>query len=213
MLRVLVVAGLLAAMPGPAQALTAMETVKQALRATQAVEDYTAEVSVTVDAPNLQIPRRTATVYFKRPDKVHVESEGLTILPRDALLMGNLAEHIEKYTSASFNGSGTVDGRPVECVKLAPLQPGEGSGRVLTWIDSERHLLLKSEIWRGGRSMLTVRFEWTRVDGQWMPRRIVTSVAAGAMSGDDEGGRIELQFSDYRINRGLPDSLFDEETR
>lgn len=196
----------------PARALTAMEMVQRALAQTQGVADYTANVTVTVNAPNLQIPQRTVKVYYKRPDKVHVESEGIAVLPRDALLMGNLASHLGEHTVASFNGSGTLGGRPVQCVKLAPRQAGPGTGRLLAWIDSERYLLLKSEVWRGGAKMLTVSFTHTRVAGRyWMPASIVTEVAAGAMSGNDEGGRMELRFSNYRINTGLPDSIFEED--
>jgi len=204
-------AAALVAAAGPACALTAMEMVQRALAQTRDVADYTANVTVTVQSPNLQIPQRTVKVYYKRPDKVHVESEGIAVLPRDALLMGNLADHLDESTTASFCGAGTLGGRPVQCVKLTPREAGPGTGRLLTWIDSERFLLLKSEVWRGGAKMLTVSFAHERIGGRyWMPASIVTEVAAGAMTGEDEGGRIELRFSNYRVNTGLPDSIFEE---
>lgn len=192
------------------EADAAMSMLQRALQATEQVQDYTATVAVTVDSPALQMPRRTARVYFKRPDKVHVESDGLMVIPRDALMLGNLSKHVEQYATAAFTGTGTLSGRPVRAIKLAPKDARPGTGRVLVWIDSERHLLLKSEIWRGGARMLTVQFEHTRVDGRyWMPRRIVTEVAEGALMRRGEGGRIELEFSNYRVNRGIPDSIFE----
>lgn len=194
----------------PVMALTAMEMVERALRATEEITDYIADVTVTVDSPDLHIPRRTARVWYKRPDKVHVESDGIIVMPRDALLMGNLARHIKEYAQADFNGAGILDGRPVQCIKLTPLDAGPGTGRVLLWIDSERYLLLKSEIWRGGAMMLSVRFAHTRVSGHWMPARIVAEMAAGAVTGRDRGGRIEMTFSNYRVNTGIPDSIFEE---
>lgn len=188
-----------------------MSMVQRAMRVTDQVQDYTATVAVAVDSPSLQMPRRTAKVFYKRPDKVHVESEGLMVIPRDALMLGNLGRHLEQYASASFIGRGTLSGRPVRSIKLAPKQAGRADGRVLLWIDSERHLLLRSEIWRGGERMLSAVFEHTRVDQRyWMPRRIVTTMEAGALSRRAEGGRIELEFSQYRINTGLPDSIFEE---
>ncbi len=190
----------------------AMSMLDRALRATEQVRDYTATVTVRVDSPNLQIPRRTARVYFKRPDMVHVESEGLVFIPRDALMMGNLSTHVEEYATASFIGDGTLGGRPVRSIKLTPREDRPGAGRVLVWIDSERFLLLRSEIWRGGRRQLTVNFEHERIDGRyWMPGRIVAEMAAGAMMRRDEGGRIELVFSNYRINTDLPDSIFERD--
>jgi len=194
-----------------ARAETAMEMLRRALAATQTVEDYTADVTVSVDSPNLQIPRRTVRVWYKRPDRVHVESNGIAVLPRDALLLGNLGKHIADYAQASFNGTGTLHGRPVHAIKLTPIDAGPGTGRVLVWIDSERYLLLKSEIWRGGTRMITVTFEYTQASGHWMPSRIVATVAPGAMTGGDEGGRIEMTFANYRVNAGIPDSVFEED--
>jgi len=194
----------------PVHALTAMEMVERALTATQRVEDYTATVAVAMEAPNINISRRHATVYYKQPDKVHVDSEGLTIIPRDALLMGNLALHLKDYATASFVAEGEISGRPVHCIKLAPRDLGPASGRVLLWIDNEHYLLLKSEVWRGSKRQLTVRFHYTQVDGYWMPRYIITDVAKGALRDRESEAHIELQFTNYRINTGLPDSIFEE---
>ena len=197
--------------PQPCQAdAAAMAMVQRALAATEQVQDYSATVAVTVASPDVNIPRRTAKVYFKRPDKVHVESEGLMVIPRDALMLGNLGSYVEQYATASFIGSGTLSGRPVRAIKLSPRDPRPADGRLLVWIDSERHLLLKSEVWRAGNHMLTAKFEHTRVDQRyWMPRRIVTEMKAGALSRRAEAGRVELVFSDYRVNRGIPDSVFE----
>jgi outer membrane lipoprotein-sorting protein len=192
-----------------ADALTAMEMVERSLATTEVVDDYTATLEVSVEAPNVNIARRTVKVYYKRPDRVHIESDGLAIIPRDALLLGNLAKHIKDYTTASFVGDGEISGRAVRCVKLSPREPGPGSGRVLLWIDTEHYLLLKSEIWRGERRQLAARFHYTQVSGYWMPRYIITDVARGALTNRGGGAHIQLQFTNYRVNTGLPDSIFE----
>lgn len=210
--RLAIVCGIVAvglASAAPARAMTAMEMVERALRTTEQVQDYTATVAVAIEAPNINIPRRTVKVYYKRPDRVHVESDGLAVIPRDALLLGNLAMHIKEYATASYVAEGEISGRPVRCIKLAPREAGPGSGRVLLWIDSEHYLLLKSEIWRGGKAQLTVRFHHQEVSGHWMPRYIITDVAEGALGDRKGGAHIELQFMDYRVNTGLPDSIFE----
>ncbi len=200
---------LVAASVSHADTMTAMQMAERALRAAEQVDDYTAEVSVSVEAPNVNIPRRTARVYFEWPDRLHVESNGLVVIPRDALLMGNLAEHLKEFAVANFAGEGSIDGRPVRCVKLLPRDAGPGSGRMLLWIDSERYLLLRSEVWRAGERQLTARFAHRRFSGYWMPRQIVTWVAKGAL-GDRKGpARIVLRFLDYRINEGIPSHVFE----
>jgi negative regulator of sigma E activity len=194
---------------GPASAETAMDVVERALRTTQQVDDYTARVTVAIEAPNINIPRRIVKVYYKRPNQVHVDSDGLAVIPRDALLLGNLATYIRDYADASFVAEGEISGRTVDCIKLAPREPTSGSGRVLFWIDQEHPLLLKSEIWREGKRQLLIRFHYTQVDGYWMPRYIITDVEKGALPGTDGGAHLQLQFTDYRINTGLSDSIFE----
>jgi len=194
----------------PASALTPMEMVQRALNQTSQVQDYSATVYVSIEAPNVNMPRRSVKVYYKRPDKVHVESEGIVVIPRDALMMGNLAMHLNDFASASFVAEGVLSGRPVWCIKLAPRDTGAGDGRVLLWIDTERYLLLKSEIWRGGKRQLSVRFNHRQVSGRWMPRTINTSVAKGALAGREGPAQIDLEFVGYRVNTGLPDSIFEE---
>ena len=205
----MVVAAALVIPPRQCHADAAMEMLQRALRATEQVQDYTATVAVTVDSPSLQIPRRTAKVYFKQPDMINVEATGLMVIPRDALMLGNLSEHLERYATASFIGSGTLDGRPVRSIKLSPRESGGRGGRVLLWIDTERHLLLKSEIWRENERRLSVNFRHARVAGHyWMPERIVAEMSPGAITRRDEGGRVEIVFSNYRVNTGLADSIF-----
>jgi outer membrane lipoprotein-sorting protein len=186
-----------------------MELTERALRTTQQVADYTATLAVTVEAPNVKIPRRTVQVFYKQPDRIHVESDGLVLIPRDALLMGNLATHLKEFATAAYAGEGTIGGRTVRCVKLTPRDAGPGSGRMLLWIDPERALLLKSEIWRGGTCQLTSRFHHRLYAGHWMPRQINTYVAKKALGKLDGPARIELDFLSYRINRGISDDVFE----
>jgi len=190
---------------------SAMEIVTKALETQAGVEDYIATVAVTVDAPNIQVPRRTMTVYYKRPDKVHVESKGLVVIPKDALVLGGLRRHLQENATASLVASGTLSGRPVYCVKLTP---GEslGTERVLCWIDSERYVLLKSEIWHGSSKALTVSLTHTKADkGFLMPASIVCDIPAWVLGDSPEPGKVTVSFSDYQINTGLDDSIFEED--
>jgi len=207
----MVVAGMLPA-AGAAHALTPMQVVQRALQVQQQVADYTATVTVSVSAPNVQIPSRTMKVYYKRPDKVHVESEGLAIVPRDALLMGNLGRHLETNTQAGLVGTGTLSGRPVWCVKLTPLDAGPGSGRMLCWIDRERYLLLRSEVWDAVQKAMTISFSYSLVQQRyWMPTQILCEFSAKLLDGSGEQARVTVGFTNYRVNTGLSDSIFEDE--
>lgn len=205
----IVTAGLLAV--SAAHALTPMQVVQKALQVQQQVNDYTANVTMSLTAPNVQMPARTMKVYYKRPDKVKVESEGLAIVPRDALLLGNLGAHLESGTRATLVGTGTLEGRPVWCIKLTPLDAGPGSGRVLCWIDSERYLLLRSEVWDAVRKAMTISFSYSFVQGRyWMPQQIACRFSARLLDGSGEEAQADLRFTNYRVNTGLSDAFFEE---
>jgi len=203
---------LIVAAPTWADAPKAMEVVTKALQAQSGVQDYIATVTVAVDAPNVQIPPRKMTVYFKRPDKIHVESEGLAIIPRDALLMGNLSKHVQEDTNATLVGSGRLEGHRVYCVKLTPKEESGGQERVLCWIDAERYLLMKSEIWHGATKALTITLTHTQQKGKyWMPSRIFCEVPAWVLGDSPDPASITVSFSDYQVNTGLKDSIFQED--
>ncbi len=48
------------------------------------VRDYTVTLEITADLEQARIPPMKATMYFKQPDRVHVESEGFALLPKEA---------------------------------------------------------------------------------------------------------------------------------
>ena len=193
----------LVAVASGAHAMTPMELVRGAMQVQGQVRDYTATVTVSIEAPNLQIPSRTIKVYYKQPDKLHVESQGLVIIPRDALLMGNLASHLEDNTLASLVGTGTLNGRPVTCVKLTPLDAGPGTGRILLWIDTDRFLLVKTEVWDVAGKVMTITFTHTLAQERyWMPRSIVCDLSARMLDSAGETARATVTFANYRINTG-----------
>lgn len=202
----------LIAVASGAHAMTPMELVRAAMQVQGQVRDYTATVTVSIEAPNLQIPARTMKVYYKQPDKLHVQSQGLVIIPRDALLMGNLASHLEDNTQASLVGTGTLNGRPVTCVKLTPLDAGPGTGRMLLWIDTDRFLLVKTEVWDVAAKVMTITFTHTLAQERyWMPRSIVCDLSARMLDSAGETARATVTFANYRINTGLSDDIFEDE--
>jgi len=202
----------LVAVASGAWAMTPMELVQKAMQVQGQVHDYTATVTVSIKAPNLQIPARTMKVYYKQPDKLHVESQGLVIIPRDALLMGDLSSHLEDNTQASLVGTGTLDGRPVTCVKLTPLDAGPGTGRMLVWIDIDRFLLVKTEVWDAAAKVMTITFAHTLVQSRyWMPSGIVCDLSARMLDSDGETARATVNFANYRVNAGLSDDIFEDE--
>jgi outer membrane lipoprotein-sorting protein len=225
----LLVAGLVGPGPGVAAPLTGPEILKRALDLQAGIQDYTATIKVTVNMPGVQVPERTATLYFKRPDKVHVDSKSLIMLPRKALFMGDLGSELNRRARVVLAGQSRRDGAPVFFLKVLPPAKEGTSDRMSVWVRSDRFTIERLEVYAGGRRELSVQWEHQLVAGRyWLIRRLVAQVPGGRTGYRHRGpvdpdeqprpatsgpGTITVEFSNLRVNTGLPDSLFVEPKR
>jgi outer membrane lipoprotein-sorting protein len=54
-------------------AASARQIVERSSRNYDLVSDYTVNARLTVKAPNIHMPETNVVIYFKKPDKVHME--------------------------------------------------------------------------------------------------------------------------------------------
>ena len=64
-----------------AQQLTAEKILLTMKSAADRVKDYSALLTATVQMERLKIPEMKVKIYFKEPDKIHIESKGFSMLP------------------------------------------------------------------------------------------------------------------------------------
>jgi outer membrane lipoprotein-sorting protein len=191
--------------------LAPMDVVRKAMQAQDGVKDYTATVTVDAKIPDVDMPVRSAKVYVKRPDKVFVDSRGLILIPRRALLFGDLAKEIDKETTASFVGKRTDGGVTTYCVKLVPKNKDNAearNARVLVWVRSDRWTTDKVHVFSGDKLILSVDFSYAKSGGFWMPTK-VDCVVKGDFAGEGKQARVTASFKDYQVNTGLTDEFMD----
>jgi hypothetical protein len=217
-------ASLCLAVPAQPASLTGPEILKRALDLQAGLQDYTATVQVSVNMPGVQMPQRTAKLYFKRPDKLHVESKGVVMIPRQALLMGDLGTQLAKRARVLLAGKGQNDGAPLYFLKVLPPEGQATTDRILVWVRGDRFTIEKLEVYKGGEREIAVQWEHQLVGGRfWLMRRLKAEVRGRQTrqrthgpSDPDTGpagtgpGTITVVFSGVRVNTGLPDSLFVE---
>jgi outer membrane lipoprotein-sorting protein len=191
---------------------TGREILRRALDLNAGVQDYTAEVVVVMDLPNLQVPRRTAKVYFKRPNKVGIKSRGIVMIPKRALMPGNLGTEITQDTRVDIIGRTTAGGHPLVCLRLTDPKPGPEAETLLVWVRTDRYTVERMEIYARGRKNLGVAWTHQLIGGRyWMPRHIAARIY-NWRSGDDKQseGTVTVDFSNMQVNTGLSDKLFEE---
>lgn len=206
-----------AAQPGGADIL------RRALDLAATIKDYSAEVRVTVDMPNVQVPERRAKVYYKRPDKVAIDSKGIVMIPKKALVPGNLGATLDRDTKVVLAGTKRAGNITTYFLKVTPPESKRIDDRLLFWVRGDRWTVERMEVISRGKQQLSVTWEYQQVRGRyWMPRRLVATVAPGVTGRhgtpprppdekpSDKPGLITVLFTNVKVNSGLSDSLFVE---
>jgi outer membrane lipoprotein-sorting protein len=190
------------------------------------VKDYSAVLTASVQMERLKIPEMKVKVYFKQPDKIHVESKGFSMLPRDGIFL-NPSQLLNKFT-AELVSTEKTDGGPVYIIQLTPRADQQKNGRnrppvaSKIRVDGKRWLVTKFESTTQGGGSITVEFKHGLVNGTyWLPEQItaVFDVPQRKDESQDEPGSrrqalprkgtISMTYSDYQVNTGLPDELFE----
>jgi len=193
-------------------AITADQVVKRAMDLNEGIRDYRAQVTITTIAEKLDIPPRQVTIYYKRPDKMRVDSDQIAMVPRAAVNMHTLGSVAAKNSRAVMGGQKTVNGRTLYNIKLLPKEDTE-RGRVLVWVWGDTWTLEKMEVYEGNTQRFAVRWTYQRIGKYWLPQWIIfTTAGMGRHSAPlAAGGEIRLYFSKVEVNVGLSDADFAEQ--
>lgn len=215
---------------GFAQHQTPEEILEKVKAEFDKIDDYQVEVQVKVDVSFLKMPDRKAMIFYKKPDKFHIDSENFAMLPKAGMNFSPLGFLNYKYT-AFMEKKDTIDGIPTLVIKVIPL---EGSSEVILstlWIDTNRNLILKIESSRKPQGTFTINLDYLKTsNGFWLPSSILfefTIEGSGIQkrfgkeeesktdnskseSKQPETGKVYLKYSNYKVNEGLSDSIFDE---
>jgi outer membrane lipoprotein-sorting protein len=197
------------------------------------VEDYQVDVKIKVDVDFLKMPDREATIYYKSPDKFHIDSENFAMLPKSGLNFSPLGFLNYKYT-AFYEREDTVNGILTSVIKVIPL---EGDADVILstlWVDVKRNIILKVESSRKPQGTFIIDLNYLKTsEGFWLPSALVFSFTVDRSllprrfnePGDSESnktnkdsektetGKVYLNYSNYRINIGLTDEFFESKNK
>lgn len=211
MKRIIILIICLALSSAALAAESGLDILRRSLDLSAAIRDYSAEVVVVTDLPGLQVPRRTATVYYKRPDKVAVKSKGVVMLPKRALMPGNIGTQISKDTTVQIIGKSNSGGVPVYALKIIPTSGGSGRERVLVWVRGDRFTIERMEVYDGPKKVMGVTWTHQLIGGKhWMPHVISAQLFDFGRSGGKREGTVSATFSKVTVNTGLSDELFKE---
>ena len=193
------------------------------------VEDYKVDVKIKIDIDFLKMPDREATIYYKKPDKFFIDSENFAMLPKSGMDFSPISFLNYKYT-AFYEKEDTVNGRQTYVIKVIPL---EGNADVIIstlWIDTIRNIILKVESSKKPQGTFTIDLDYLKTsEGFWLPSSLVFSftiegsfyqamsresiqkeIDSTNKSEEKKTGKVYLTYSNYEVNIGLSDSIFEK---
>lgn len=188
------------------------------------INDYVVDIQASMKVPGLSVPEMEATLYFRKPDKVHVESERFAMLPRDAVMFHPSMFKPGEY-DALAQGDAVIRGTNCRKIKLLAKSDTVRLQRVQLYVDPVKREILRMETDPGEAASATADFTYLRAGGHTMPATITIEMKspmsmrrAGVKPKNDTGekekpAKIALTYSNYRINKGIPDAVFSKKAK
>ncbi len=222
---------LLFSVTGFSQSKDPDEILDNVIKAFEEIEDYVVDVNIKVDVAFLKVPEANAKIYFKQPDKIHMESEGFALLPKQGMNFSPLGFLKTDYT-ALYEKEVELNGTNVSVLKVIPLD--ERSDVILStfWIDQATNRIMKVESSRRPGGTFSIDLTYTEdkpdfllpasmvftfaIDDMQFPTGITGDSNSESNNENEEGdkdktGKVYINYSNYKINQGLSDDLFEDE--
>ena len=206
------------------------EILAKVVKGFEEVNDFSAGIDAEINMDRMQIPKMHADLFFKKPDKVHFSSQGFLLVPREGIAFNPsvLKEHY--LTSSAVRDS--VNGKQMFKLLLAAKDAKTRLRALTIWVDPIHWTVAKIEtIPYEGRS-LSMIFTYEFQQGKyWLPSELVASFASesdraekdsslsiggqvdAAQRSMPRSGKITVVYSNYKVNIGLSDELFDKKEK
>jgi len=210
-----------------AQADPLIERVSQKLGQ---VNDYMAEGVMKTDVSFIKASLGKVKVYFKKPNLLKVKKEGgISLLPRGGVsLTINTLLNTKQYTAIAA-GTQQINGKNLTVIKLIPKDDNLDWVISTLWIDPQEALVYKTATTTKENGSYEITMQYREYANQGLASKIVFSFNTKDYKlpngitlefGDDDPaskqkalknkkGTIEITYSKYTINKGIPATIFN----
>ena len=202
-----------------------LETVRQSM--TKATS-YKANLKLNVTVPFLKAPPSTATLWFKAPDKTHIESPGFAMIPKQGADLSAARLLSRPYTAVDA-GRGMFHGTVMRKIKVIPLEERADIVVATIWIDTTLMVPRKvvSTSKTGGTFTAELVYDNARAREFCLPSYVklvfdigsfeLPKTMTGDFGSDDANEKadkskaiVEIWYKNYEINLKIDDSLFKD---
>lgn len=192
------------------------------------VNDYEATGIMKTNVSFLKVPEANVTVYFKKPDNLKIKNDkGISLVPKGAVSIGlnNLLKGNFTVVDAGYE---TVQNIKAKIIKLLPVDENAAIVLSTLYIDESRSLILRAKTTTKENGTYEVEMNYGKYVEYALPDKVLFTFSTkdyklpkGITFDYDDGskkktesstnnnkGKVEINYSSYIINKGLPDSVF-----
>jgi len=194
------------------------------------VNDYEADGRMKTDVSFIKAPIGKVKVYFKKPNKFRLKKDGgISLLPKGGVSVNMNSIFATSDFVALAAGEAIIGGSKTRIVKLLPAN--ENSDIVLTtmYIDETNLLVKKAVTTTRENGTYEIEMSYGQYTQYGLPDKVVFTfntkdykIPKGiTLEFNDEEkplseadkmknkkGRVEITYTNYQINKGVPDAVF-----
>jgi outer membrane lipoprotein-sorting protein len=196
----------------------------------EGVQDFVVTIEANVDMERLRVPKMRATLYFKKPDKVHFDAPGFAMLPREGVVL-NVGVLRTRY-DAMIVGEESIEGRALLKLRLTGKEEAVRPKQLFVWVDQTHWTIARMESVPYQGRVLKLEFTYeTQGSGYVLPKTLKASFegitrdstqrpldvdASNAPQIGDlaprapRSGTITVNYLEYKVNVGLADDIFEK---
>ena len=222
--------------PGVKQGPDPRQVFTELIKPYRDLNDYTVRIHAKVNMPSIRIPDFSAVLYFKKPDKFHVETKSFAPIPRDSGVFNPFQFDPEKNLIA-YERTEPLNGTLSDVFRVEPLDAKALVRYYHVWVggNPRRILQVESLSVKGTKGQVDLTYGTVEkgVEKWLLPEKVHihlifpegmhdadtgsfttkdNPVSSGMRRLDDMSGEgnIDLSYSEWQINTGLDDRLFQK---
>ena len=206
------------------------EILANVVKVFEGVKDFSATIDAEINMDRVQIPKMHAELFFKKPDKVHFSSPGFLLMPREGVAL-NPAMLKEHYLTSSAVQD-TIDGKNMFKLILAARDSKTRLRTLSIWVDPVNWTITKMETIPYEGRTLSMKFTYEfQQEKYWLPSKMIVSFASemdkmekdssssidnqfeGLQRAAPRSGMVTVVYSNYKINIGISDEIFEKKEK
>ncbi|NQV41439.1 MAG: hypothetical protein HQ506_03710 [Candidatus Marinimicrobia bacterium] len=194
------------------------------------IEDYEVDIKLELDIPGFRMPSRNIHYMFKAPDLSKVEVKGFAIVPKQGIQP--FFTFLRDSVSLQIVNDSLVNGEACFEVTLEDTFMNE-LGTINFFVNQNTGNITEAWVVHDGREFFRLISEYDQVDGIFLPTSTSIKMTFppdfknlqrlgkkptqmrdfdASMTDEWLDGSIKIKFKNYKVNRGIPDYMFEDET-